>query len=227
MRPSPSQLLASSTRLAAPRRGAARAFGPNRDPLDMANSVGPSAPAFDFPLTRPTLLKLEKQRQILHYLRLEQFQFKDLVAFRQLFTPPSSAAFVQVRHQHYQGEEHPADRKVTVRVPVSALPLKTPEQRHKFKLLAGARWTPPLDGEGEGSVKIACELFPSERMNEKWCSDTLEKMIAEAQNSKDSMTDIPLDPRPARSRLQKSRKLKRSVGLRDFPQEWLPARAQA
>lgn len=41
------------------------------------------------------------------------------------------------------------------------------------------------------------------------------------------MTDIPLDPRPARSRLTKSRKLKRNVGLRDFPQEWLPTPVQA
>lgn len=53
----------------------------SRDPLDIANAVGPSAPKFDFPLTRPTILKLEKQREVLHYLRLEQFQFKDLGAF--------------------------------------------------------------------------------------------------------------------------------------------------
>lgn len=77
MRPSPPQLFARTQQALAPRRGA-RSFGPSRDPLDMANLVGPSAPAFDFPLTRPTILKLEKQREVLHYLRLEQFQFADL-----------------------------------------------------------------------------------------------------------------------------------------------------
>ncbi|GAA5862254.1 hypothetical protein JCM8547_007784 [Rhodosporidiobolus lusitaniae] len=228
MRPSAPSSFLRSLPAHAPRRGQ-RAFGPSRDPLDMGNLVGPGATPFDFPLTRPTILKLEKRRQILHYLRLEQYQFKDLVAFRQPFNPPSPSHSIQVRHQHYQGEPHPASRKVTVNVPVSSLSsaLKTPEARHKFKLLAGPRWTPALEGqEGEGSVKIGCELFPSERMNEKWCSDTLDKLLKEASNSSDPMTDIPLDPRPARSRLQKSRKLKRNVGLRDFPQEWLPVQPQ-
>lgn len=41
------------------------------------NLVGPGA-QFDFPLTRPTLLKMDKQRDFLHYLRLEHLQFKDL-----------------------------------------------------------------------------------------------------------------------------------------------------
>ncbi|BGP38019.1 37S ribosomal protein S24, mitochondrial [Rhodotorula kratochvilovae] len=225
MRPSPPSFFSSSARVLA--RRPPPSFQGARDPLDIANLVGPSAPQFDFPLTRPTLLKLDKQRQILHYLRLEQLQFPDLVAFRQPFTPPSSSAVVRVRHQHYQGEAHPASRKVTISAPISALPLPTPEARHKFKLLAGARWTPPLPGhEGEGTVKLACEMFPSERMNEKWCSDTLDKLLAEAATG-DSFADVPLDPRPARARLVKSRKLKRTVSLRDFPREWLPPAAAA
>ncbi|GAA5888043.1 hypothetical protein JCM6882_000260 [Rhodosporidiobolus microsporus] len=229
MRPSPSSSFLRSLPASAPRRGAGSSFGPARDPLDMANSVGPSAPKFDFPLTRPTILKVEKQREVLHYLRLEQFQFKDLLAFRQPFTPPPPTHSLQIRHQHYQGEPHPASRKVTLSARVSALPLSTPEARHKFKLLAGPRWTPALAGEkGEdGTFKLACELFPSEKMNEKWCSDTLDRLIAEAENTSDPMTDIPLDPRPARARLAKSRKLKRSVGLKDFPREWLPAQKTA
>jgi len=193
---------------------------------------------------------------------------------------------VRVRHQHYQGEPHPASRKVTISAPIASLPLDTPAARHKFKLLAGPRWTPPLPGaaarqqqqqqQDEGEVKLACEMFPSERMNEKWCSDTLDKLVAEANvrpffplslprakkrsadstlsllvphrhlpspsptrtalhldlaprtrpshlQSGDSFADVPLDPRPARARLVKSRKLKRNVSLRDFPAEWLPA----
>ncbi|GAA5931309.1 mitochondrial 37S ribosomal protein mS35 RSM24 [Sporobolomyces koalae] len=201
-------------------------FNPSKDPLDMANMVGPGAAPFDFPLTRPTLLKMEKQRKILHYLRLEQLQFKDLVAFRQPFQPPpSSTHFVQVRHQHYQGESHPASRKVTISVPVSQLELASnPKQLHKFKLLAGPRFTPSLStqhGDREGTFKLSCELFPSERMNEKWCSDTLDKLVAEACNSKESFEDVPLDLRGIKKRLGKNRKLKKTLGLKDFPQEWL------
>ncbi|KPV75950.1 uncharacterized protein RHOBADRAFT_35717 [Rhodotorula graminis WP1] len=232
MRPSSSSLFTASARSLARRPQAS--FSGARDPLDIANTVGPSAPQFDFPLTRPTLLKLDKQRQILHYLRLEHLQFPELVAFRQPFTPPSSKAVVRVRHQHYQGEPHPASRKVTISAPVASLPLDSPAARHKFKLLAGPRWTPALPGaaarqqqaQDEGEVKLACEMFPSERMNEKWCSDTLDKLVNEA-NSGDSFADVPLDPRPARARLVKSRKLKRNVSLRDFPKEWLPAAAAA
>ncbi|CEQ39922.1 SPOSA6832_01494 [Sporobolomyces salmonicolor] len=223
MRPSSPQLLSSTSRALARRPNGFS--GAKRDPFDLATLVGPSAQPFDFSLTRPTLLKMEKQRQILHYLRLEQLQFNDLVAFRQPFTPPPSSHCVQVRHQHYQGEVHPGSRKVTVSVPISRLPLSSPEARHKFKLLAGPRWTPPgakADGDAEGEIKISCEMFPSERMNEKWCSDTLDKLVKEAENKADPMTDIPLDPRPVRSRLAKSRAHKRTIGLKDFPKEWLP-----
>lgn len=76
MRPSPSSLFTSSARTWA--RRPPSSFQGARDPLDIANLVGPSAPQFDFPLTRPTLLKLDKQRQILHYLRLEHLQFPEL-----------------------------------------------------------------------------------------------------------------------------------------------------
>lgn len=72
--------LSNSARLFARRP---TSFSSAKDPLDMTNMVGPDAAAFDFPLTRPTVLKMEKQRKILHYLRLEQLQFKDLGQFEQ------------------------------------------------------------------------------------------------------------------------------------------------
>lgn len=75
MRGTPSLSFTSSQRVFARRPNS---FNPSKDGLDIANLVGPGAAPFDFPLTRPTLLKMEKQRKILHYLRLEQLQFKDL-----------------------------------------------------------------------------------------------------------------------------------------------------
>lgn len=84
---------------------------------------------------------------------------------------------IKVRHQHYQGEPHPASRKVSITFKASALPpLETEAQQHKFKLLCGPRWNALTD-----EVKISCELFPTPEMNEKWCSDALDRLIKEAQ----------------------------------------------
>ncbi|GAA5947241.1 hypothetical protein JCM3765_001586 [Sporobolomyces pararoseus] len=206
-------------------------FNPSKDPLDIANTVGPNAQSFDFPLTRPTLLKLEKQRKLLHYLRLEQLQFKDLVGFRQRFVPPNpSSHFIQVRHQHYQGEPHPASRKVSITLPVSRLGL-TPLELHRFKLLAGPRYSPPTtttdaDEEG-GTFKLSCELYPNEKMNEKWCSDTLDKLLKESKKSSNQFLDkVPLDQRGITKRETKSRKSKKTAGLKDFPKEWLRPKAE-
>ncbi|KAK4705347.1 small subunit ribosomal protein S35, partial [Phenoliferia sp. Uapishka_3] len=207
MLPTARRLMSTSAKAAAKPRGGANRDGP-RDPMDVMGLQ-----AFDFPLTRDTILKLETRRQFLHYLRLEQYQFKDLVQFRKSFHKPTAAQVVKVRHQHYQGEVHPADRKVSVTFPVSRLPLSSDAARHKFKLIAGPRWDSDKD-----EVKIACELFPTDRMNEKWCSDVLDKMIKEAEDTTDSMADIPLDTRPTDAR----RKGKRIVTLRDYPSEWLP-----
>ena len=46
----------------------------NKDPLDISQMGS----EFDFPLTRPTILKQELRRDFLHYLRLEQKQFGEL-----------------------------------------------------------------------------------------------------------------------------------------------------
>jgi len=152
-----------------------------------------------------------------------------IVAFRQPFTRPPKSHFIQVRHQHYQGESHPASRKVTISLPVSQLPL-SPSQLHKFKLLSGSRFTPSLpssssssspNSESEGTFKISCELYPSERMNEKWCSDTLDTLLKECKEGKDTYEDVPVDLRGARKRLVRSGKGKKTLGLKDFPKEWL------
>ena len=98
------------------------------------------------------------------------------VAFRKRFLKPLPAQFIKVRYQHYQGEAHPADRKVVISFSTVDLPLSTDAARHKFKLLAGPRWDSEKD-----EIKIACEMFPTDKMNEKWCSDTLDSMMLEAE----------------------------------------------
>ncbi|SCV69188.1 BQ2448_2208 [Microbotryum intermedium] len=220
MQPTTRRLISStSTCLARAPRGRS---GPTTDGFDMATMIpgtGSGAGGFDFPLTRPTILKMQEKRLFLHYLRLEHLQFPDLVALRREYKKPSSKQIVRVRHQHYQGEPHPAARKVTISVNCDDLAstLGSEQAQHKFKLLAGPRWDATND-----EVKLSCELFPTPEMNERWCSETLDKMIAEAKDLSDPMSDIPLDPRPTLSRLAKSGKHK-IVTLSDFPKEWLPS----
>lgn len=155
---------------------------------------------------------------------------------RQKFRAPGVKDVVRVRHQHYQGEEHPATRKVDVVVSVEALErtkaLRSPQAAHKFRLLAGPRWNSESD-----EVKIACEDFPHADLNENWCSDTLDRLVNEAnvrrscrvcpngltqweKDAKDTFEDVPLDRRPTESRLRKTKKDKR-VTLADYPKEWL------
>lgn len=74
-------------------------------------------------------------------------------------------------------------------VAVDHLPLKDEAAIHKFKLLAGPRWTPEppkdagvsrVDEWGNGYIKISMEDFPEAEKNLKWASDTLDKLVAEA-----------------------------------------------
>lgn len=77
-------------------------------------------------------------------------------------------------------------------MPVASLPLADEAALHRFKLLAGARWT-PAHGEPRGEVatggkeekrhgwfKMSEESFPEGGMNRQWMIDTLRKMVLEA-----------------------------------------------
>lgn len=93
----------------------------------------------------------------------------------------------------YAGEKHPATVKRVIVVPVAHLNLESDDAIHKLKLLAGPRWSPhpPADsgvgtqeaGGEHGYIKIACEDFPRPAMNLKWASDTLDRLISEANVS--------------------------------------------
>ncbi|KZT30657.1 hypothetical protein NEOLEDRAFT_1174047 [Neolentinus lepideus HHB14362 ss-1] len=182
---------------------------------------------------------LEQQRQLLHYMRLIEHECPKLVAFRKPFNPPPlEVAPLVVRSISYGGEEHPATAKRAITVPVAKLPLKNDIAIHKMKLLAGIRWCPepPKDSGisvsenagAHGYIKISCEDFPRPAMNLKWASDTLDKLVDEANNNT-RFADIPLDMRHLDAKAQKVSKGGRGVqkgrppSIRDFPKEWLPS----
>lgn len=196
---------------------------------------------------------LRQQRQLLYYMRLIEHELPQLVgeshrsssalskpnlrqtAFRKPFVPPPPSHPLVLRSITFGGEDHPVLRKRTIVTPVSRLPLKNKAAIHKFKLVAGVRWTPDLpkdagfgpaedeeDGE-HGYFKISCEDFPEPAMNLKWASDILDKLIAEAnvsqlsilcyqelnysvQNAEDTFADVPLDPSHVIAKIRKAGK---------------------
>ncbi|PPQ73528.1 hypothetical protein CVT26_010339 [Gymnopilus dilepis] len=181
---------------------------------------------------------LQKYRQSLHYMRLIEHEMPKLVAYRKPFVPPTSETPLIVRSMHYQGENHPASLKKAIVVPVDLLPLKDEKALHKFILLAGPRWSPnaPADAgvsleedSDTGYIKISCEDFPTPAMNLKWASDTLDKLIKEANDGKDTFEDVPIDVRHIIAKIRKAKKgdhrgnrMLNRPSIRDFPKEWLP-----
>ncbi|KAF8905488.1 mitochondrial ribosomal subunit protein-domain-containing protein [Gymnopilus junonius] len=206
------------------------------DPEDIWDQVEEADEVDDSPTAGHILL--QQQRQLLHYMRLIEHEMPKLVAYRKPFVPPSSDKPLIVRSMQYQGEGHPAAIKRVIVAPVDKLPLKDDKALHKFILLAGSRWTPnpPADAGvpwneewGSGYIKIACEDFPKPSMNLKWASDTLDKLIEEANNGKDTFEDVPIDIRHIIAKVRKAKKgdhrgnrLLNRPSIRDFPKEWLP-----
>lgn len=185
-------------------------------------------------------LILRQQREYLNLFRKIELEVPQLQAFRRPFVPPPSDKYLTHRQLWYGGEEHPAEKKAVIVVPVSKLPLTQPSAIHKFKLIAGTRWSRErpkdsgfssheLESLGEqGFIKISCEDTPDHGLNLKWCSDVLDRMVKESNDPTDAFSDVPVDDRHIRSRDRKqrtgklhARRAKRPT-IDDFPKEWLP-----
>lgn len=87
-----------------------------------------------------------------------------------------------MRSHHYQGDPHPSTRKAVVTVTLEDLQrtgaLKSDAAVHKFKLLAGVRFS-----DERQSVKVACERFPEEAQNVRWAAERIELLVKEANVS--------------------------------------------
>ncbi|KAI0721370.1 hypothetical protein C8T65DRAFT_631472 [Cerioporus squamosus] len=161
----------------------ARRTVPNLEPLPIdEDALMDQRPAED-DAPEPMHKYLQQQREMLYYLRLIEHEMPKLVAYRKPFVPPDASNPLVIRTISYGGEQHPAAVKRTIVVPNA-------DAIHKFKVLAGVRWTPhpPADsgigpaesGSEHGFFKIACEDFPKGAMNLKWASDTLDRLLVAA-----------------------------------------------
>ncbi|KAI0778458.1 mitochondrial ribosomal subunit protein-domain-containing protein [Trametes elegans] len=236
---------AVAARQQAPTASTTRRPVPNLEPFPIDEDIFQDQVPPEDDAPEPTHKALQQQRQILYYLRLIEHEMPKLVAYRKPFVPPDASHPLVVRSISYGGEPHPAAAKSTIVVPVARLPLKNDAAIHKFKVLAGVRWTPDPptnsginaeEGGGEhGFFKISCEDFPKAAMNLKWASDTLDRLLAAANNLSETFSDIPVDTRHIEARTRKAKKGGHIYGrqthrptLKDFPKEWLPApKAQA
>ena len=119
--------------------------------------------------------------------------------------------------------------------------LKSSFAKHKFLLLLGPRWRPAdsalvqrlndalvsgaealeslYASEPLGEFKITSSDLPHQSQNMKWCSDVLDKMIAES-NKEPTFADVPLDVRPYISSTSRGGQIERA-SIADFPKEWL------
>ncbi|UZJ51556.1 hypothetical protein CBS101457_000876 [Exobasidium rhododendri] len=188
---------------------------------------------------------LARKRELLNYARIVQWELPKLAGFRKQYQPPAPENILRFRSHHYQGEAHPSSRKSVVTVQVSDLFNSgrldsSPAAKKKLLLLAGVRWD-ALGAEfeyptseslekavlerGLGRIKISCERYPEERMNLKWCSDTIDKLIEEANTEPEKMQDVPLDVRHLTVKEAKRGGFDRrkAASIRDFPSEWLPS----
>ncbi|KAG0152133.1 hypothetical protein CROQUDRAFT_719395 [Cronartium quercuum f. sp. fusiforme G11] len=196
-----------------------------------------------------THLRWAEARKRLHALRVIKFQMPALAKFRQPFVPPDPNAHLIVKthddmeFHHGQADSQRPNRKVTVRLNLSRFPelIASPEAMHKIKLIAGARWTAPTIrsafdtnehyDDPHGSVTIACDKYPSRAMNERWCSETVNRLLVAATAPEaDKMSDIPLDLRPSIQRRRRNCRQPWKTSGQDavrFPLEWLTPASRA
>lgn len=122
------------------------------------------------------------------------------------FVPPDAAKVpLQFRYTTYLGENHPAQNKVVVQFSLSSIPSLTTQQRNKLIKLAGPRYNPST-----GTIKMSCEQFPAQAQNKRYLSDTIDALITEARDGKDTFEDVPFDFRYHKPKPQYV-----------FPKEWI------
>ncbi|KAJ3010808.1 hypothetical protein NUW54_g2368 [Trametes sanguinea] len=215
-RSSRAALLCSNASSSAAAPKAKRVVVPKLEPFELDEDIFEDQLPQDDDAPEPTHKYLQQQRSVLYYLRLIEHEMPKLVAYRKPFVPPDASQPLVVRSISYGGESHPAMAKRTIVVPVARLPLKNEQAIHKFKLLAGVRWTPdlptnsgigPEEGGGEhGYFKISVEDFPKAAMNLKWASDTIDRLLAAANDLTETFSDIPVDTRHIEARIRKAKK---------------------
>ncbi|KAI8637955.1 mitochondrial ribosomal subunit protein-domain-containing protein [Parasitella parasitica] len=141
-------------------------------------------------------------RQVRQYLRKTEFELPKLNAYAKPFQAPANDQILRFKSHTYLGEGHPVERKAVLSVKIADLGLNETE-KHKLLLLSGPRYNVNTE-----ELTMSSEKFPHRKQNKKFLIDTLQKLIKEAKDHKDTFADIPLDLPQPKQRLE-------------FPKEWI------
>ncbi|KAF1950911.1 hypothetical protein CC80DRAFT_539280 [Byssothecium circinans] len=167
-------------------------------------SMGPDEDYFADDLTSLGHGELEKHRELREYARLIAWELPLLSQLARPFEPPTTATPFRFRYTSYLGERHPAVNKVVVEFTASDMNL-LPTQRDKLIKLAGVRYNPDTD-----IIKMSCEQFDTQTQNKRFLGETIEKLLAEAKDGKDTFADVPFDFRHHKPKVK-----------HEFPKEWI------
>ncbi|SMR41652.1 unnamed protein product [Zymoseptoria tritici ST99CH_1E4] len=148
--------------------------------------------------------ELEQHRELREMVRLAAWEMPLLSSLAKPFEAPDVQKLpLRWRYTTYFGESHPASRKVVVEFGVTNLGLQE-KQVEKLKKLAGPRYNPE-----KNIVRMSCESFETQAQNKRYLADTINTLIAEAKDGKDTFEDVPLDVRHHKAKKRFS-----------FPDEW-------
>lgn len=150
--------------------------------------------------------ELEQHRELRKMARLAAWEMPLLSKLAVPFVPPDTKAFpLRWRFTTYLGDAHPQTNKVVVMFRLEDLEQLSEKEKMKLRKLCGSRYNPETE-----TVRMSCESFESQLQNKRYLGDTIQKLLAEAQDPEaDSFEDIPLDTRHHKFK-------KRYV----FPEEW-------
>ncbi|KAF2488523.1 hypothetical protein BU16DRAFT_473929 [Lophium mytilinum] len=156
--------------------------------------------------------ELEQHRELREYARLAAWELPMLSKLARPFEVPSAAQPLRFRYTTYLGEEHPAAKKVVVEFCTSDMPGLTQLQTDKLIKLAGPRYNPSTN-----IVKMSCEMFGTQAQNKRYLRETVNNLVKEARDGKDTFIDVPFDFRHHKPKARF-----------EFPKEWIltPERKQ-
>ncbi|KAF3050337.1 37S ribosomal protein S24, mitochondrial [Didymella keratinophila] len=148
--------------------------------------------------------ELQSHRYLREYARLIAWELPLLSQLARPFEPPTSATPFRFRYTSYMGESHPAANKVVVEFSPSDLGLSA-IQRSKLIKLSGPRYNPSSD-----LIKLSTEAFDTQTQNKRFLGETIQSLIAEAKDAKDTFEDVPFDFRHHKAKVH-----------HEFPKEWI------
>ncbi|KAF1922982.1 uncharacterized protein M421DRAFT_104746 [Didymella exigua CBS 183.55] len=167
-------------------------------------SMGPDEDYYGDDITSHGHGELRSHRYLREYARLIAWELPLLNQLARPFEPPTAATPFRFRYTSYLGESHPAANKVVVEFSPSDLGL-TPVQRSKLIKLSGPRYNPSSD-----LIKLSTEQFDTQTQNKRFLGETIQSLMAEAKDAKDTFEDVPFDFRHHKAKVR-----------HEFPKEWI------